>query len=135
MGMKGVKAMLAAAAGEMDELEKANEKPAKAKKEAPKKAEAKIEEVMPEPVEDDVTVEPVATTEKTAKPKPAKKAKVSPGRPTNKEKGITPRKQFTITLREDDYEYFQNMAKSKYISLAKLIENALYAYDGKKPIE
>lgn len=50
------------------------------------------------------------------------------GRPTNKEKGIVGRKQYTLTLKEETYELFKAKAQEEDISFAKYMERAGYEY-------
>jgi len=50
------------------------------------------------------------------------------GRPTNEEKGIKSRKQYTITLREDTYKLILDEARAEDISFAKFMERAAIEY-------
>lgn len=50
------------------------------------------------------------------------------GRPTNKEKGLKSRKQYTLTLKEDDYNLFLKNARSQDLSFAKFMEKAAFNY-------
>lgn len=50
------------------------------------------------------------------------------GRPTNKEKGLKNRKQYTLTLKEDDYNSFLEAARTNDLSFAKFMEKAAFEY-------
>ena len=50
------------------------------------------------------------------------------GRPTNESRGRVSRKQYSLTLREDDYREFQAFAESEDISFAKFVERAAREY-------
>ena len=50
------------------------------------------------------------------------------GRPTNKEKGLKSRRQYTLTLKEDDYSAFLEAARENDLSFAKFIEKAAFEY-------
>jgi hypothetical protein len=50
------------------------------------------------------------------------------GRRTNEEKGIKNRKQYTITLMEDDYSLFLQKAYEEGVSFAKFMEDAAKEY-------
>lgn len=60
---------------------------------------------------------------------PKKKEKKNPGgRPTNKEKGILSRKQYTLTLKEDTYRMILEEAGKEELSFAKFMERAALEY-------
>lgn len=50
------------------------------------------------------------------------------GRPTNKEKGIKCRKQYTLTLKEDTYKLIIDSARLEDLSFAKFMERAALEY-------
>lgn len=50
------------------------------------------------------------------------------GRPTNKEKGIEGRKQYTLTLKESTYTTILSRAREEEISFAKFMERAALEY-------
>lgn len=50
------------------------------------------------------------------------------GRPTNAEKGIPNRKQYTLTLKEEDYKRILSNAREEDISFAKFMEKAAFFY-------
>ena len=70
---------------------------------------------------------------KTAKPKKEPinkiaKKKNKGGRPSNKEKGLTSRKQYSLTLKEADYKAFLDKAREEDLSFAKVMEKAAKEY-------
>lgn len=113
--MAGVKSLLKAAASDMEQTTKAQAKP--------------TEIVKP-------TKPAVDTPPKAEEPKKAstKKAKEEPnpknlgGRPTNKEKGIKSRKQYTLTLKEETYKLILEKAGEEDLSFAKFMERAALEY-------
>ncbi|WP_029324730.1 hypothetical protein [Butyrivibrio sp. AE3004] len=60
--------------------------------------------------------------------KEVKPEKNKGGRPTNKEKGLKSRKQYTLTLKEDDYSTFLEAARDNDLSFAKFMEKAAFEY-------
>lgn len=50
------------------------------------------------------------------------------GRPSNKEIGIKSRKQYSLTLKEDDYSLFLAKARENDMSFAKFMEKAAFEY-------
>ena len=88
---------------------------AKEKKSSPKAPETK-EPVKKEPTE-----------EKTQKEKAVKKKNLG-GRPKNADRGLACRKQYTLTLEEDTYQTFLNMAREEKLSFAKFMEKAAFEY-------
>lgn len=50
------------------------------------------------------------------------------GRPTNKEKGLKSRRQYTLTLKENDYSAFLEAARKNDLSFAKFMEKAAFEY-------
>lgn len=50
------------------------------------------------------------------------------GRPTNEEKGIKSRKQYTLTLKEDTYKLILEEARKEDLSFAKFMERAALEY-------
>ena len=99
--MAGVKSLLQAAANDMEQT-------TKAKKEA---------------LNDAIT----ASTEKKQK-KESSKPKKAGGRPTNAERGIQSRKQYTLTLKEDTYQLILEKAREEDMSFAKFMERAALEY-------
>lgn len=117
--MAGVKSLLKAAANDMEQTTKAQAKSAEVKNEAVKPAEPAID------------TPPKAAETKKASPKKAKadsKPKNLGGRPTNKEKGIKSRKQYTLTLKEDTYKFIFEKAGEEDLSFAKFMERAALEY-------
>lgn len=115
--MAGVKTLLKAAANDMEQTAKAQAKP-----------QAKPSEVVHEEVQHSgkiVDTPPKAVSKKSKKdPKP----KNLGGRPTNKEKGIKSRKQYTLTLKEDTYKFILKKAGEEDLSFAKFMERAALEY-------
>lgn len=64
---------------------------------------------------------------RTAAPKKQEK-KNQGGRPTNEEKGIKSRKQYTLTLKEDTYKMIFEEAAKEELSFAKYMERAALEY-------
>lgn len=61
--------------------------------------------------------------------KPVKEVKKSRGgRPSNKEIGIKSRKQYSLTLKEDDYALFLAKARENNMSFAKFMEKAAFEF-------
>lgn len=50
------------------------------------------------------------------------------GRPTNREKGIEGRKQYTLTLKESTYALILSKARKEELSFAKYMERAALEY-------
>lgn len=50
------------------------------------------------------------------------------GRPTNAEKGLKTRKQYTLTLKEETYQMILDKAKAEDLSFAKYMERAALEY-------
>ena len=117
--MAGVKSLLKAAANDMVQTTKAQAKPAEVKTEAVKPAEPAID--TPPKAE-----EPKKVSSKKQKEDP--KPKNLGGRPTNKEKGIKSRKQYTLTLKEDTYKLILEKAGEEDLSFAKFMERAALEY-------
>lgn len=116
--MAGVKSLLKAAANDMEQTTKAQAKPTKVKPEAVKPSEPAIDTQKVE--------EPKKVSSK--KPKEEPKPKNLGGRPTNKEKGIKNRKQYTLTLKEDTYKLILEKAGEEDLSFAKFMERAALEY-------
>ena len=69
------------------------------------------------------------TNSSTDPNKPQKPEKKNQGgRPTNEEKGIKSRKQYTLTLKEDTYKMILEAAWSEDLSFAKFMERAAIEY-------
>ena len=117
--MAGVKSLLKAAASDMEQTTKAQAKSAEVKTEAVKPEESAID--TPPKAEDTKKVS-------TKKPKEDSKPKNLGGRPTNKEKGIKSRKQYTLTLKEDTYKLILEKAGEEDLSFAKFMERAALEY-------
>lgn len=117
--MAGVKSLLKAAANDMEQTTKAQAKPSGVKIEAIKPAEPAID--SPPKAE-----EPKKASHKKTKEDP--KPKNLGGRPTNKEKGIKSRKQYTLTLKEDTYKLILEKAGEEDLSFAKYMERAALEY-------
>ena len=56
------------------------------------------------------------------------KIKKKGGRPTNEEAGLKCRKQYTLTLKEEDYQEFLSVARLEGSSFAKFMEKAAKEY-------
>lgn len=117
--MAGVKSLLKAAANDMEQTTKAQVKPAEVKTEVVKPAEPAVDT----PPKAD---EPKKVSSKKQKENP--KPKNLGGRPTNKEKGIKSRKQYTLTLKEDTYKLILEKAREEDLSFAKFMERAALEY-------
>ena len=80
--------------------------------------------------EEDLLSKAKKTSVKPSRPnvqaEPVKKNKG--GRPKNSEAGLFSRKQYTLTLVEDDYKDFLSRARAQGISFAKFMENAAKYY-------
>lgn len=117
--MPGVKSLLKAAANDMEQTTKAQAKPTEVKAKAISMAESAVD------------TPPKADESKKSS---SKNAKVEPrqknlgGRPTNKEKGIKSRKQYTLTLKEDTYKLILDRAREEDLSFAKFMERAALEY-------
>ena len=112
--MAGVKSLLKAAQSDMEQTTKAQTKPSEVK-----------------PVEPAVDTPPKAEEPKKVSSKKQKeepKPKNLGGRPTNKEKGIKSRKQYTLTLKEDTYKLILKKAGDEDLSFAKFMERAALEY-------
>lgn len=117
--MAGVKSLLKAAANDMEQTTKAQAKPVEVKTETVKSAESAID--SPPKAEEPKKASP-------KKPKEDPKPKNLGGRPTNKEKGIKSRKQYTLTLKEDTYKLILEKAGEEDLSFAKYMERAALEY-------
>ena len=74
---------------------------------------------------------PVKKNTTTSTPKKHEKKsekKNQGGRPTNEEKGIKSRKQYTLTLKENTYKLILEEARKEEISFAKFMERAALEY-------
>ena len=100
--------------GEKEQLEKASVKPKSVKATEEKKQSSKVKRM---PVEE----KPNKVQEEEPKKHPG-------GRPTNKSKGKTSRKQYTLTLIPDDYSKIMELADEDGISFSKYIERAVNEY-------
>ena len=117
--MAGVKTLLKAAANDMEQTTKAQAKSVEVKTEAVKPAKPAVD--TPPKAE-----EPNKVSSKKQKEDP--KPKSLGGRPTNKEKGIKSRKQYTLTLKEDTYKLILEKAGEEDLSFAKFMERAALEY-------
>lgn len=113
--MAGVKSLLKAAANDMEQTTKAQAKPAEAVVTTTKSAEPAVDTPLK-------AEEPKKSSTKKIK------AKNLGGRPTNKEKGIKSRKQYTLTLKEDTYKLILAKAGEEDLSFAKFMERAALEY-------
>jgi hypothetical protein len=109
--MPGVKALLKAAATDIEQTQKASVSP----KHKSSKDDAK-------------SVAPASTMSTAQAPPDEPKAKHPGGRPTNKEKGIQSRKQYTLTLKADLYTQILENARSEDLSFSKYMERAVLEY-------
>ncbi len=103
---------------------------------ADKEAEKASDETAEEPVEEtpNETVEEPAEeatkespTEEAPTEEPAKEKKRG-GRPTNAERGLVCRKQYTLTLEKETYQMFLNKARDEKLSFAMFMEKAALEY-------
>ena len=86
-----------------------------------------VEKVVPEPkVVSKEEAQPFKNTDNI--PKKKREKKNPGGRPTNKEKGLVSRKQYTLTLKEETYKTFLEEAQKEEISFAKFVERAGLEY-------
>lgn len=117
--MAGVKSLLKAAANDMEQTAKAQAVPTET---------ASVKNTPAETVVDTSHKKepPNKTASKTVIPK--QKTKNLGGRPTNKEKGIQSRKQYTLTLKEDTYQLILRKAREEDLSFAKFMERAALEY-------
>lgn len=116
MGLK--KMLKQGAAGEKEQLAKANANP------------------NPSPKKDTYTkVIPIPPEESKKKIEKEESTKHPGGRPTNKSKGKTSRKQYSLTLVPDDYVKFLDLAGKDGISFSKYIERAVNEYIQNHQIE
>ena len=129
----GLKKMLAqGVANEQEQLNKASKTAEPIVKEGfavvePAKTEAPAE------VESKSSSEPTPRKKNTGTATPKKQEKKTEkknlgGRPTNEEKGIRSRKQYTLTLKEDTYKMILNEAAKEELSFAKYMERAALEY-------
>jgi hypothetical protein len=109
--MPGVKALLKAAATDIEQTQKASV-PAKNKS---NKDDAK-------------SVAPASTVSTAQDLSDEPKAKHPGGRPTNKEKGIQSRKQYTLTLKANLYKQILENARAEDLSFSKYMERAVLEY-------
>jgi len=132
----GLKKMLAQGIEkEQEQLKRASEPADPIVKEDPAVQEAPAERKTETPAEDESKKSSESTPQKkntrnTTHKKQAKKTdKKNPGgRPTNEEKGIKSRKQYTLTLKEDTYRMILEEAGKEEISFAKFMERAALEY-------
>lgn len=117
--MAGIKTLLKAAGNEMEQTAKAQAKPAEVIAQEAKSVET-AEDTPPK------EAPPKNNIPKKAKEK--QKKKNLGGRPTNKEKGIQSRKQYTLTLKEDTYQLILKRAGEEDLSFAKFMERAALEY-------
>ena len=94
-----------------------------------------VVEKTEEPIVKEAPVTPPAEAKEPPKEekKPASKKKNTNqenkgGRPTNKEKGIKSRKQYTLTLKEETYKMILDKAGEEELSFAKYMERAALEY-------
>ena len=117
--MAGVKSLLKAAANDMEQTAKAQAIPTET---APVK-------ITPAETAVDTSRKKEPPNKTASKPvTPKQKTKNLGGRPTNKEKGIQSRKQYTLTLKEDTYQLILQKAREEDLSFAKFMERAALEY-------
>lgn len=109
--MPGVKALLKAAATDIEQTQKISDS---------------IYIESKSKVADTKSVNTAATI--LPSPDAPPKAKHPGGRPTNKEKGIQSRKQYTLTLKADLYKQILESAREEDISFSKYMERAALEY-------
>lgn len=97
---------------------------AKASQTSEKPAKEKAEDRTPQSTEDP----PAEESKQKKKPKATEAKKHPGGRPTNKSKGKTSRKQYTLTLIPDDYDRIMGLADEDGLSFSKYIERAVNEY-------
>lgn len=90
------------------------------------KEQAQLKDVTAKADEKKLIDSPMSNLEKTTSGNNSVKNKG--GRPTNKEKGLKSRKQYTLTLKEDDYNSFLEAARTNDLSFAKFMEKAAFEY-------
>ena len=129
----GLKKMLAqGVANEQEQLNKASKTTEPIAEEVAAVVEpAKTE--APAEVEAKPSSEPAPQKKKNEKAAPKKQEKKTEkknlgGRPTNEEKGIKSRKQYTLTLKEDTYKMILEEAAKEELSFAKYMERAALEY-------
>ena len=107
------------------DLEKQKAEAEKKKKAAEKRAKAKAdkEKAAKEEAAKLAAEEAAKEVEKTKE-----ESKHPGGRPTLESIGKTPRKQYTLTLKEDDYKAFLERAGAEDLSFAKFMEKAAKEY-------
>ena len=110
------------------DLEKQKTEEEKKKKAAEKKAKAKADKEAAEKAAKEEAVL-LAAKESTNEAEEAKEESKHPGgRPTLESLGKTPRKQYTLTLKETDYKAFLERAGAEDMSFAKFMEKAAKEY-------
>lgn len=129
----GLKKMLAqGVANEQEQLNKASKTAEPIAEEVPAVIEpVKVE--APAEVENQTSSEPIPRKKNTGTAIPEKQNKKAKkknlgGRPTNEEKGIKSRKQYTLTLKEDTYKLILEEAGKEELSFAKFMERAALEY-------
>lgn len=109
--MAGVKSLLKAAATDIEQTQKASKSVRNS--ESKSKVDTETSSALPTYSSD------------TSKPS---KSKHPGGRPTNKEKGIQSRKQYTLTLKADLYKQILDNARLEDLSFSKYMERAVLEY-------
>lgn len=89
---------------------------------------AEFEKEAPAEVEVVKSSEPTPQPKNTESSTQKEQEKKKPGRPTNEEKGIKSRKQYTLTLKIDTYKMILDEARKEEISFAKFMERAALEY-------
>ena len=92
------------------------------------KPKTKVDGVFPEISNEPTEPEPVIQKGNRVKEGSRRVVKKKGGRPKNEEIGLKSRKQYTLTLKEDDYKEFLSRARSEDISFAKFMEKAAKEY-------
>ena len=123
----GLKKMLAQGiANEQEQLEKVATETTKKEKNEPVNSKPKLPKENHQKEDKPASKNDSASKIKEKKPNEPEKNKG--GRPTNKERGIKSRKQYTLTLREEDYKEFLDKAGEEDLSFAKFMEKAAKEY-------
>ena len=87
-----------------------------------------VVEKTEKPIVEKAPVTPPAEEKKPDSKKKSTSQENKGGRPTNKEKGIKSRKQYTLTLKEETYKMILDKAGEEELSFAKYMERAALEY-------
>ena len=123
----GLKKMLAQGiANEHKQLEKAATEATKKVENAPVNPESKSPKESP--IKENAPASKNGLSSILNDEKATESPKSKCGRPTNKERGLKSRKQYTLTLKEEDYKEFLDRAGEEDLSFAKFMEKAAKEY-------